>query len=251
MRSAEARVGASPSEGHHSVAADAAVQATRRGGEPLPEAVRRYFEPRFGQDLGQVRVHTDAEADQASRAIGASAYTVEDHVVFARGRFAPESEEGRHLLAHELTHVVQQRAGGARTAPTVQRQAEEQQAPGATPAYTIAGPQSLQVPQGSGGAPGSVDTDTFVIARTPVTVRISATAAYIGPSTNTSDWSVQLFRSTLWGADEATGPLHRARVGDPLNVSVSVPGGWTASYYLRFRNASQYEPINVTFRVTG
>lgn len=95
----------------HQAAAPAAAQAVARGGSPLSRTDRAYFEPRFGQDLGHVRLHTDPGAGQAARAIGARAYTLENHIAFAPGQFAPGTREGRRLIAHELTHTLQQ--GGA------------------------------------------------------------------------------------------------------------------------------------------
>ncbi len=89
------------------------VSALRGGGRPLPESVRAFFEPRFGHDFSQVRVHTDARAAESARAVNALAYTVGRHVVFGSGQFAPGTTLGDRLLAHELTHVVQQRAHGA------------------------------------------------------------------------------------------------------------------------------------------
>jgi hypothetical protein len=86
----------------------AATQATARGGVPLSNAMRSYFEPRFGHDFSQVRVHTDGEAANAARAIQAHAYTLGRDIVFASGAYAPGTIAGRRLLAHELTHVVQQ-----------------------------------------------------------------------------------------------------------------------------------------------
>jgi Domain of unknown function (DUF4157) len=80
-------------------------------GEPLDRATRDYVEPRFGRNFGGVRVHTDARAAESARAVDATAYTVGNQVVFDSGRFAPNTEEGRRLLAHELTHVVQQSHG--------------------------------------------------------------------------------------------------------------------------------------------
>lgn len=76
-------------------------------GRPLEAEERRDLEPRFEHDFGDVRVHTDERAAASARAIGAVAYTVGTHVVFDRG-FAPGTEMGRRLLAHELAHVVQQ-----------------------------------------------------------------------------------------------------------------------------------------------
>ena len=86
-------------------------------GRPLDASTRAFFEPRFGRDLGDVRVHADAEAAASARAVGALAYTVGRDVVFGAGSYAPHSEAGRRLLAHELTHTLQQNGAP----PQVQR----------------------------------------------------------------------------------------------------------------------------------
>ena len=86
-------------------------------GAPLDAATRNYFEPRFGADFGNVRVHADGEAAASARAISARAYTLGRRIVFGTGEYRPQTDEGRSLLAHELTHVVQQSRnvpGGAR-----------------------------------------------------------------------------------------------------------------------------------------
>jgi Domain of unknown function (DUF4157) len=77
-------------------------------GRPLESALREHMEQRFGHDFSRVHVHTDSEADRSTRDLSAHAYTLGHDIVFGQGRFAPETSEGRHLLAHELTHVVQQ-----------------------------------------------------------------------------------------------------------------------------------------------
>lgn len=89
---------------------DAAIRAARRGGEPLPQDVRDFFEPRFGYNFSQVRVRSDGEAAQA---VQARAYTVGTDIVFGCGEYAPRTPEGQRLVAHELTHVVQQSRGAA------------------------------------------------------------------------------------------------------------------------------------------
>lgn len=86
----------------------ARIQALRTGGAPLPASVRRFMEPRFGHDFGAVRVHAGPMASDTSRRIGARAFTVGRDVVFGHGQFAPASDDGRRLIAHELTHVIQQ-----------------------------------------------------------------------------------------------------------------------------------------------
>jgi hypothetical protein len=77
-------------------------------GRPLDRETRRTMESRIGFDFSKVRIHTDARAAASAKALGAGAYTVGENVVFAAGRFAPRTTEGRRLLAHELIHVVQQ-----------------------------------------------------------------------------------------------------------------------------------------------
>jgi hypothetical protein len=81
------------------------------GGKPLDADTRADMEQRLGHDFGDVRVHTDAAAHESARSMNAQAYTVGSDVVFQRDRYDPASPGGRHMLAHELTHVVQQRSG--------------------------------------------------------------------------------------------------------------------------------------------
>jgi hypothetical protein len=81
------------------------------GGEPLDTATRADMEGRFGTDFGDVRVHTGGAAEESARSVGAHAYTVGSNVVFQREAYDPVSDAGRTTLAHELTHVVQQRSG--------------------------------------------------------------------------------------------------------------------------------------------
>jgi hypothetical protein len=86
----------------------------RGPGQELPGEVRAFMEPRFAADFSDVRLHTDASAAQSSRAVSAHAYTAGSHIVFAAGQYQPSTPSGQRLLAHELTHVVQQRGiGGA------------------------------------------------------------------------------------------------------------------------------------------
>lgn len=82
-------------------------------GQPLDTESRTFFEPRFGHDFSLVRVHTDAKAAESAQAVHASAYTVGRDICFARGRYAPATTDGRRLLLHELSHVVQQRFADA------------------------------------------------------------------------------------------------------------------------------------------
>lgn len=77
----------------------------------MSQSERSYFEPRFGRDLSQVRLHTGKGAAQAARGIGARAYTLRNHIAFGAGQYQPSTHEGRRLIAHELTHTLQQGHG--------------------------------------------------------------------------------------------------------------------------------------------
>lgn len=83
------------------------------GGQPLDTATREFMEPRFGHDFSRVTVHTDSQAAAAAIGIGARAYTLKNQIAFAPGQFVPQTAEGKRLIAHELTHVVQQQTAGS------------------------------------------------------------------------------------------------------------------------------------------
>lgn len=93
---------------------EAAVKNLNSDGHALPESTRTYFEPRFGYSFADVRVHADAEA---AAAVQARAFTLGRNIVFGSGEYAPDTTAGKQLLAHELTHVIQQGAAGS-TRPT-------------------------------------------------------------------------------------------------------------------------------------
>jgi hypothetical protein len=110
-------------------------------GQPLDARTRAFMEPRFGADFGHVRIHSGELARQSAQEVNAQAYTVGKNIVFGSGRYSPETREGRHLLSHELTHVIQQ---DGHVVPTLQRQ----------PAAPAAAPeQSVETPEAAGAAP--------------------------------------------------------------------------------------------------
>src|SRR5574337_1117725 len=86
--------------------------AIQSPGQPLAPEARAYMEPRFGHDFGKVRVHTDTRAADSARAMNALAYTLGQDIVLGSERYFPRTVAGKQLLAHELTHVVQQAQGG-------------------------------------------------------------------------------------------------------------------------------------------
>ena len=102
------------------------VRAARGNGSALPTTIRRSMEGALDTDLGGVRVHTDQRADVLNRSLSASAFTTGKDLFFRKGEYQPNSGEGRSLLAHELTHVKQQRGGvqqrGVERAPIIQRE---------------------------------------------------------------------------------------------------------------------------------
>jgi hypothetical protein len=88
----------------------AEIQASTGSGSPLPLNVRRFMEPRFKADFSGVRVHTGEKSAKLNRQLSARAFAVGNQIFFGRGQFQPETTEGRELIAHELTHTVQQGA---------------------------------------------------------------------------------------------------------------------------------------------
>ena len=96
------------------------------GGRPLSDFERCFFEPRFGRDLSNVRIHEGRQAAEAASSVNALAYALQNDIVFGEGQYLPSTSSGRALLAHELTHVVQQGASQhlgtvAAVAPMIQR----------------------------------------------------------------------------------------------------------------------------------
>lgn len=91
---------------------EAGIRSLRGGGDPLPATTRTFFEDRFGRDFSDVRVHAGPAADAAARSIDAEAFTLGTDIAFARGNYRPGTDAGSRLLAHELTHVVQQSGPG-------------------------------------------------------------------------------------------------------------------------------------------
>lgn len=92
---------------------EAELDSLHGKGSQLPAPQLAFFERRFGESFADVRIHADAQAASLARSVDARAFTVGRNIVFGAGEYAPESDEGQHLLAHELTHAVQQSHGPA------------------------------------------------------------------------------------------------------------------------------------------
>jgi hypothetical protein len=131
------------------------IEGARGAGRPLDAGVRGRMETAFGANFSAVRVHTGAEAHGLSRALSARAFTTGTDVFFADGEYAPESSAGRGLIAHELTHVVQQ-AGGIRTRLVVGPAGDEYEEEAEEIARTVAGGDF----KSTGGAPPRDEAET-------------------------------------------------------------------------------------------
>ncbi len=139
LRKAQAGAGTTVSPGLVSQLA-----ASQAGGTPLAGSTRSFMERAFSSDFAGVRVHQDATAAAMSRQIGARAFTHGSHIYFNQGQYQPHTSQGAHLLAHELTHTLQQGSGLA--TPTVQRDCDDPTfcTPYATPAEAAAAEAGLR-----------------------------------------------------------------------------------------------------------
>ncbi|HWN43889.1 MAG TPA: DUF4157 domain-containing protein, partial [Thermoanaerobaculia bacterium] len=167
---------------------ESSIQRARGGGQALDAGVRAQMEPALGADLGGVRVHTGAEADRLNRAVSARAFTTGRDVFFRQGEYNPGSSSGRELLAHELTHVAQQRGAtvqakltlgpvddpAEREADEVARQVMRKPDPGAVTATAQPRVQRMcaqcESALESGNASGLCPECKEKLARTPVSM---------------------------------------------------------------------------------
>jgi hypothetical protein len=113
-----------------------------RGENALEPEDRRFFESRFHHNFADVKIYSDREANRSALALHARAYTAGNTISFAAGEYRPGTAEGRHLLAHELSHVIQQRSIVTPSIPLIQRQPADK--PKETPAQQPAKPKTLQ-----------------------------------------------------------------------------------------------------------
>ncbi|MCE7056379.1 DUF4157 domain-containing protein [Algoriphagus sp. AGSA1] len=107
----------------------AQISSSKGGGQNLPAPVQSEMGSKIGADFSGVRIHSDANAAQMSSAMGAQAFTHGSDVYFNQGKYQPETAEGKHLLAHELTHTVQQGGAEVKRTPVVQMEGEVEAAP--------------------------------------------------------------------------------------------------------------------------
>ena len=165
----------------------------RSPGSGLDAYTRAFFEPRFGRDLSGIRVHADPRAAESARAVAALAYTVGRDVVFGSGQYAPQTTAGRHLLAHEITHTLQQ---GAAATPASDLQIEAASSPAEregehTADAVMSGarvrvmPQAVSLARQKPVTPpvktppkAPAKTGTFTVSMTPFTTGVTGTIAF-------------------------------------------------------------------------
>lgn len=188
------------------------VQRSIGGGVPLDRDTRAFMEPRFGQNFADVRIHTGEQAARSAAAIGAEAYTIGRDVVFGAGRHAPQSSEGRKLIAHELTHVVQQgESGAARISRT-------------------ASPVTFNCPANSNNAPASPFGDIDAVDRNAqglasATSIFATLSALFDPSTSGSTFDT----------------AYRDRFGPPAPVGTKFRNRFTGRLLDSAQEAAQQE----------
>ena len=106
-----------------SLGIEAKIQSIKSNGQSIPKSLRTFFEPRFDRDFSQVRLHTDNHAAEVAQTINARAFTFGRDIVFGKRQYVPETPIGQYLIAHELTHVLQQKEG---LQPSIQRKGNDE-----------------------------------------------------------------------------------------------------------------------------
>jgi hypothetical protein len=127
-------------------------EVLRSSGQPLDGDSRAFFESRFNHDFSQIRVHADPRAANSAWAVSALAYTVGNHIVFGTDQYAPQTDAGQHLLAHELTHTLQQRQGSLSSPTVVDSDQHEREAESTAAGISSRQPTAL----GSSASAGSL-----------------------------------------------------------------------------------------------
>lgn len=183
-----------------------------RPGKPLEPGLRRNMEQRFGHDFSHVRVHADADAARSARDIDAHAYTLGTDIVFGAGRYAPSTPSGRHLLAHELAHVIQQSALSTGVGPqSVMRKGFESTV---EVCHRVLESRKFEVSNGG--------VRVVLIANSPDTTV---------PNCRDFNFGVTLTRSEDWWPDDEIGTCEATTGGIRTFKFANIPAG---TYYLTF-----------------
>ena len=243
------------------------IHSMSGSGSPLPPATRAFFEPRFGSDFSGVRIHTDSRAAETAKSLQARAFTVGNNIAFGSGQYAPESQTGRHLLAHELTHVVQQSGGQSEinSSPLlVQRgpgDPPDPPPPGHPPplmsAIELKGKPLLELP---------TDLADYIKSRAPLSTWVAVKFGTLMSNEIPIYWSGTGFNSTLPPAHHDGHPMPISHPDFPLltgarpmlgiNIREGVVSGffgWQTSKTLAHNPEKFFEkhPLNELFALEG
>ncbi|MGH7841787.1 MAG: eCIS core domain-containing protein, partial [Candidatus Binataceae bacterium] len=161
-------------------------EVLRSPGQPLDQPTRAFFEPRFGRDFCQVRIHASSDAESSAQSVNALAYTAGLDIVFARGHYSPDTVHGRKLLAHELTHVIQQTSESGGNAIQRKCLADVPSTPSCVPDPSITPPSTrflfnVNCDDFAPGQEGAMDKFAKGISPT-ATVRVVGLASFDGPA---------------------------------------------------------------------
>lgn len=219
------------------------IEASRRGGAPLPDSVRGPLQQQLGVDLSPVRVHTDVTADGLSEDVQAEAFTVGSDIFFRSGSFQPGAAAGQRLIAHEAVHVAQQGAGGIARAVTVSDPTD----PSETVAYRLAPQLAAGIARSAGNRALAQATQPVGLAGTPGVVQRDGPQVTVPKeSPRELPWWV---RSTpMYALEGVRVPGYekdpekyteddRSRMLDALNARVQVNGRRLADFYHDLRMA--------------
>jgi hypothetical protein len=189
--------------GSRSDVPDSVVRSLQSPGRPLPDTTRATMERGFAHDFSAVRVHTDATASASAKDVGAHAYTVGRHVVFGQGQYAPDTHQGTRLLAHELTHTIQQ--GSRASADTLARNAIVVGTPDSA-LEQEADTQAARIAQGQAAAPATAPrAATGLLQREPAPQPVPETRPVTPPPSpkcgpDATDWFVTQVNTAMTDA---------------------------------------------------
>jgi len=195
------------------------LNSSKGGGSLLPDAVRAQMEPHFGADFSQVRVHTDSPAVQMNQGLRAEAFTHKQDIYFGSGKYNPGSNSGKQLLAHELTHVVQQTGGiqaKANMEGLIQRSDPEEEQ-NYTPSYDNLSYANMSTP---GGTEVKVDSSNQVSDGTQNVIDLGETTIYSNETEEQNYTSANANMSTLEGSEVHDEASLAAQGNQPLPAVV-------------------------------
>jgi hypothetical protein len=185
LRAASGGADAAANDAHTSTIPPSVGRALTTPGTPLEPGLRQEMEQRFGYDFSSVRVHSGEAADQSARDLNARAYTVGHNIVFSHGRFSPATVSGRRLLAHELTHVLQQDKGAGATSAMGAALKGLSKKANRTPEARSANSSTAEVHIGRGDITAELEanraSDTIFAGVAPVKVSAAPVGIYRAP----------------------------------------------------------------------